>query len=51
MPGLSELFSEADRIGDKYLTPESLQAREAELTQLRLEIWMLLSEEEIAELS
>ena len=34
LPTLAELFDRADEIGDKYLTPEEIAARGAEMTAL-----------------
>ena len=38
---LSELFAEADKVGDKYLSDEEIENREKELDQLREEITLL----------
>ena len=38
---LSELFTEADKVGDKYLSDQEIENREKELDQLREEITLL----------
>lgn len=44
---LDELFTAADAVGDKYLTPEEIRQRDAKLLKARTELWATLTDEDL----